>query len=169
MRKKTFLTALAVMFLFGATQLSAQIRFGGQLNYGDDTDFGLGARLVLDDPALGEFRFIGSFDLYFPGSRSAGGVDVDGDYWEINGNIVYDFEVTTSPNLTPYVGGGLNVAHASAEATTPLVSASASDTELGVNLLGGLEFGVGKLRPFVEIKVELEGGEQFVITGGILF
>ena len=164
MRKKTFLTALAVMFLFGATQLSAQIRFGGQLNYGDDSDFGLGARLVLDDPALGEFRFIGSFDLYFPDSPS----DVDVDYWELNGNIVYDFDIVNKPTLTPYVGGGLNVAHVSRESTSPL-GGSASDTELGVNLLGGLEFGMGRLRPFVEIKVELEGGEQFVITGGILF
>jgi len=164
MGKKTFLTALAVMFLFGATQLSAQIRFGGQLNYGDDTDFGLGPRLVLDDPALGEFRFIGSFDLYFPDSRSG----VDADYWELNGNIVYDFEVKTSTKLTPYVGGGLNVAHASAKVSTPL-PASSSNTDLGVNLMAGLEFGAGRVRPFVELKVELEGGDQFVITGGILF
>ena len=165
MGKKTFLTALAVMFLFGATQLNAQIRFGGQLNYGDDTDFGLGPRLVLDDPALGEFRFIGTFDLYFP--DDGGGVDVD--YWELNGNIVYDFEVTTAPKLTPYVGAGLNVAHVSVDVTSPGLTGSNSNTELGVNLLGGLEFGLGKVRPFVEIKVELEGGEQFVITGGILF
>jgi opacity protein-like surface antigen len=164
MGKKTFLTALAVMFLFGAAQLSAQIRFGGQLNYGDDTDFGLGPRLVLDDPALGEFRFIGSFDLYFPDSPS--GVEVD--YWEVNGNIVYDFEIVNSPKLKPYVGGGLNIAHASAKTTTP-IPVSASNTDLGVNLMGGLEFGVGKVRPFVELKVELEGGDQFVITGGVLF
>lgn len=165
MGKKTFLTTLAVMFLFGATQLSAQIRFGGQLNYGDDTDFGLGPRLVLADPALGEFRFIGSFDLYFP--DDGGGVDID--YWELNGNIVYDFEVTTAPKLTPYVGAGLNVAHVSVDLTSPGLTGGGSNTELGVNLLGGLEFGLGKIRPFVEIKVELEGGEQFVITGGVLF
>jgi hypothetical protein len=162
MGKKTFLTALAVMFLFGATQLSAQIRVGGQLNFADDFDFGLGPRIVIADPALGEFRFIGTFDLFFPDSPTSG----DFDYWELNGNVVYDFAITSAPKLTPYVGGGLNIAHFSSSATGGLGS---SDTELGVNILGGMEFNVGAVHPFVELRIELEGGEQFVVTGGILF
>ncbi|NNG17568.1 MAG: hypothetical protein HKM89_13915, partial [Gemmatimonadales bacterium] len=122
MGKKTFLTALAVMFLFGATQLSAQIRFGGQLNYADDFDFGLGPRVAIADPALGEFRFIGTFDLFFPDSPAG----TDFDYWELNGNVVYDFAITSAPSLTPYVGGGLNIAHFSGSSTGGLGS---SDTE----------------------------------------
>jgi hypothetical protein len=165
MGKKTFLTALAVMFLFGATQLSAQIRFGGQLNIADDFDFGLGPRIVIADPALGEFRFIGTFDLYFPDSPS--GSDVD--YWEINGNVVYDFVIQSAPKLTPYVGAGLNIAHVSVSANTPIGSLGGSDTDVGANILGGLEFNVGRVRPFVELRIELEGGEQFVVSGGILF
>ena len=46
---------------------------------------------------------------------------------------------------------------------------SASDTDLGLNLLGGTLFGRGKVNPFVELRVELAGGEQFVLTGGVLF
>ncbi len=161
MGKIKFLAACAVMVVASAAQLSGQIRVGGQINFADDFDFGLGPRIVVADPALGEFRFIGTFDLYFPDDRA--GVDID--YWEINGNVVYDFAIQSAPTLVPYVGAGLNIAHASGG----VGNLGASDTNLGVNLLGGMEFKTGRLRPFVELRVELEGGEQFVVTGGLLF
>ena len=44
-----------------------------------------------------------------------------------------------------------------------------SDTDLGINLLAGTQFGTKAVTPFVELRVELAGGEQFVITGGLLF
>ncbi|HSM15425.1 MAG TPA: hypothetical protein VK845_00320 [Gemmatimonadales bacterium] len=159
MGKIKFLAACAVMVVASAAQLSGQVRVGGQINFADDFDFGLGPRIVVADPALGEFRFIGTFDLYFPDDRA--GVDID--YWEINGNVVYDFAIQSAPTLVPYVGAGLNIAHISGG------TGFGSDTDIGANLLGGMEFKTGRLRPFVELRVELEGGEQFVVTGGLLF
>ncbi len=75
------------------------------------------------------------------------------------------FKVEAS-SLAPYAGGGLNIAHKSKEFDD---GRSASDTDLGLNLLGGTQFGRGKVNPFVELRVELAGGEQFVLPGGVLF
>ncbi len=154
---KRVMALIAVLALAGglAADLRAQVRFGGQLNYGDNADFGIGARLeytprrlIPNAPVVSS----ASFDWFFP---STSGVD----YWELNYNIAYQF---TTPSLKPYAGGGLNVAHVSV--------GSFSDTKLGLNLMGGLKFAaMGRLAPFVEARVELSGGEQFVITGGVLF
>jgi opacity protein-like surface antigen len=108
-------------------------------------------------------QVIGSFDLFFP--------DIDGvDYWEINGNVVYLVEVPRSP-ISPYVGVGLNVARASVETTVLGQPVSASDTEIGLNLLGGVQFEAApKVKPYGEVRFEVSGGEQIpVITAGVAF
>lgn len=144
----------------GATNLHAQVRFGGQLGYADDADLGLGARVQVGLPNLNRIQFIGSFDLYFPSSVS--GVDVN--YWEINGNLKYDFAIS-NPMFGPYVGTGLHLAHASAS----IQGSGVSDTMLGLNILGGMAFHTGPMTPFAELRVEVGGGEQVILTGGLLF
>jgi opacity protein-like surface antigen len=142
-------------------------RFGVQGNYADDADFGVGARAQFGLDSVQEgLGLVGSFDYYFPGADddSELGVDVDVTYWEINANLVYT--LTKSGSLAPYVGAGLNVAHAGASAESGGVEVSVDETELGANLLGGVRFSD---RFFAEAKIELSGGEMFVITGGILF
>ena len=62
---------------------------------------------------------------------------------------------------TPYAGGGLNIAYSS--------RSGSSDVDPGFNLLGGTLLGSGPVHPFVEVRFELAGGEQFVLTGGVLF
>jgi len=103
-----------------------------------------------------------SFDYFFP----SGGAGVDVKYWEINGNVGYRIP-NMRGNLAPYVGGGLNIAHASASSG----GVSVSDTKAGLNLLAGTTFGraASKTKPFLEGRVTLSGGEQFVLTGGIRF
>ncbi len=138
-----------------------------QLSVADDVDVGIGARVVWD---LAQYQkglgIIGSFDYFFPGDEFLFFPDVTGDlsYFEINVNVTYTFE--TGRNIAPYVGGGLNIAHASIES----LGVEASDTEVGVNFLGGAIFNpAGRLMPFAELRVEASGGEQFIVTGGILF
>lgn len=46
---------------------------------------------------------------------------------------------------------------------------SGSDTKLGLNLLGGLQFQIGSLNAFSEAWLQLSGGEQFGLTFGLLF
>ena len=151
--RKILVAAAVMLCLVGVQTASAQgFRWGPEVSLGTDTDLGLGAR--------GEFDFSGSaltiiasFDYYFP--------DGSVDYWEINGNLIYNFNIPSAPTVTPYAGGGLNIGHASAEGY--------SDTDPGLNLLGGARFDAGSIMPFAEVKFTIEGVEQFVVTGGILF
>ncbi len=154
--RKRILTFAFLLFLAGtASEAQAQSRFGVQASIADDADFGVGVRLAISPPAGSPIKILTSFDWFFP--------DGDIDYWELNGNVVYLVPVQQSA-VAPYVGGGLNVAHFSSGGGT----FGSSDTDMGLNLLGGMEFG-GQLPLYLEARVEVSGGEQFVLTGGIYF
>ncbi len=150
---KRLLCAIAVVSLVGTADLAAQggLRYGPQVSYADDADFGIGGRLEIPVPVQ-RLSIITSFDIFFPGNSV--------DYWEINGNAKYAFALAESI-LGPYLGAGLHLARASANGN--------GNTELGANILGGMEFDTGPVVPFAELRVELGGGEQFVLTGGLLF
>lgn len=141
-----------------AAQNSAEpIRFGVQLNYGSEADIGIGGRVVHSLRGLfpaAPLSGIFSADIYFPGN--------DIKAFDINYNVVYNFYPRSAPKVMPYVGAGLDLAHASANGN--------SNTELGINFLGGMNFRTaGRLTPFVELKLTAEGSDQFVITGGLKF
>lgn len=157
---KKLMMALGVVCLvaLSAPQAQAQVSFGAQASFANDTDFGIGARANIGLPFPG-FKAIASFDYFFPDIEAL-------DYFEINGNAVYSISVPT-PGFAPYVGGGLNVARFSVD--TDLPGIGVSDTRMGLNLLGGAEFGTGPIRPFAELRLELEGGEQFILAGGVNF
>ena len=133
------------------------VAFGVQGGFADDMDFGIGGRAQYDlDPGLREgIDLIGSFLYFFPEDEGI----FDRDYWELNADAVY---VLRSADLRPYVGSGLNVARFSTDDGFDEVS----DTELGLNLIGGLRVGDGF---FAEARVQLSGGEQFLVTSGFVF
>jgi hypothetical protein len=148
------LIALLAICSGAAGSLNAQVRFGAQGSWGDESDLGIGARLEYGLEKLfpnAPVRSAASFDYFFPGS--------DLTYWEINYNVFYQFN---TEGLAPYAGGGLVLGYAS--------FGGSSDTDMGLNLGGGLKFKTaGKLAPFVEGRIELGAAEQLVITGGLLF
>ena len=156
--KKTLVMAAVLLCLVGVESAAAQgFRWGPELSLATDSDLGLGARVEFDlnGPPL---TIIGSFDYYFPdGSR---------DYFEFNGNLVYNFNIPSAPTITPYAGGGLNIGHKSWDAND---GEDRSDTDPGLNILGGARFDVGSVILFGEMKFTIEGGDQFVVTGGVLF
>ncbi len=164
---KKLLGITCALALLGSTgDLLGQVSVGPQLSYADDAEFGLGVRAVVDFSPFGQgLEGYGSFDYYFPDAPL--GADID--YWEINANLAYAFRIVGAPTITPYAGGGLNIAHGSVTIDGFGTPVNGSDTQLGLNLLGGTRFQAGPVRPFAEIKIELEGGEQFVIAGGVLF
>jgi hypothetical protein len=144
---------------------SQRVVFALQADWGSDTDFGIGARAIFGLQSLFPKTPLDahvSFDYFFP----SGGAGVDVKYWEINGNVGYRIP-NMRGTLAPYVGGGLNIAHASVSSG----GLTASDTKAGLNLLAGTTFGraASKMKPFLEGRVTLSGGEQFVLTGGIRF
>lgn len=170
--KRLLIAAFAVLIASALAQpAQAQVQFGVQANYADDFDFGIGARAQFDlgsmlqlEGAMASLRGAVTGDFYFP---DCGGVDCS--YMEINGNALYPFEV--EGDLEPYAGGGLNIARFSTEFTEPVsgTTSSSSDTDLGLNAIGGANFDLGSMAAFAEAKIEIGGGEQFVLTFGVLF
>lgn len=153
----TYLALLLLLAPVGAI-CDDRVHVGGQLNWADDADFGVGGRVMVGLPTYPGLELLGSFDLFFP--------DGDVDYWEINGNAVYNFPIPEGLSVRPYTGGGLNIAHIDAGGRG---FGRGEDTDLGLNLLGGVKFPLDNFTPFAEARVELGGGEQFVLTGGFLF
>lgn len=166
------LTTASLVIMLLPTTLPAQVSLGGQLSVADDYDFGLGARATFGLPTAVPLEIIASADYFFPDRVT--GFDVS--YWEINANLVYLFNIPSSI-VGPYAGGGLNFAHASfstdlSQFGVPLPgelpAIEGSNSELGLNLVGGAKFNLGSLTPFGEFRIELSGGEQFVFSGGAL-
>lgn len=169
MRKAMIVLAAVAAVGLVAQTASAQtsdtrpVRFGVQADWGtDNVDFGIGARIVY--PALGTALNVkglegyASFDYFFPGNSLT--------YWELNPGVTYNLTIQGMRGFSPYVGGGLNVAHASVDLGA---FGKASDTKVGLNLLGGGRFALGKLAAYAEGRIEISGGERFVATFGILF
>ena len=162
MRKLITGACVALLILApGAAQ--AQIGLGAQLNWGDDVDLGVGVRGTYTLPTTFPLEVIGSFDYFFP-SVGVSGIDVN--YWEINANVVYLFSISSAV-VAPYAGTGLNFAHASVS-STEFLDTSVSDSEMGLNILGGAKFNLGQVMPFGELRVELGGGEEFIFTAGAM-
>lgn len=151
MRRLLLVGCLAGLF-FAPTTLSAQWSLGGQFSWGDDFDFAFGGRVIWDWPFEPGAFATGSFDLFFP--------KADVDYWEVNINIGQPIPIK-SDTFKPYAGAGLNWAHISAGGT--------SDNRFGLNLLAGLRYMLPSVAPFGELRWELGGGKQFVITAGVMF
>lgn len=131
-------------------------RFGIQGNWSDDADFGLGLRYEAGMtwllPRAGGLRLATSFDYFLD-------PPADLDLWEINANLI---NVMAVPNVRAawYLGGGLNVAHMGS-------GLGGSETRVGGNLLAGIRL-PGTFRPFLEGRLELGGGEMFVLTAGLM-
>ena len=154
--------AAALMAAVPATAFG-QVSLRPELSWGDDTDLGIGGRVVANVKSLEHWDFIGSFDVWFPDDSP----NVDVSAWEANGNLAYNFLIQGA-NLFPYAGGGLNIYHISVD-FDDLPGNDRDDTDLGVNLFGGVKFPASSVTPFAEVRVVLDGADQFALTGGILF
>ena len=177
MKRWAIVTLGLVLALWGSPA-DAQVSFGPQLVWGDDTDLGVGGRidfglagaLGIDD---GFFQNLfgsatGSYFFWDCGT----GIDIDNldcGYIEFNGNAGVPFTVESS-SLSGYFGSGLHVGRTSVDYKGEIIERTlASDTEIGLNLLGGFKFPISDLTGFVEGKFGLVGVEQFVLSFGFLF
>lgn len=159
MRKTVLGFALAATFAVAAPSIQAQpFQIGPTLAYHDDADFGIGATVGTQLPSLGQgIGFMGDFLIFFP--------DEDGvDYFELNGNVTYDFPLVNS-TVVPFVLAGLNLGRVSVDR----VGNDSNETELGLNLGGGVVFDLASFRPAVGGRFEIEGGEGFVIFATLPF
>jgi hypothetical protein len=160
MVKKLVLLGCSALLLAVPSVVQAQVSFGPQLSWGSDSDLGVGARAVIGLPQVRPgLEAIISGDYFF---IDCGGADCS--WIEVNANAA--IPVPLSPTLNTYVGAGLNIARVSVDVGPPF--GSVSNTEIGINVLGGLKFPAGTVTPFAEARFSIGGGEQFVLTGGVL-
>lgn len=172
MLRNVLTAALTTALVCSAAPLAAQVepRLGLGVSFADDFDLGIGVRTEFnlkkwleDDSFASRLIATGSFDYFFPDCE-------DCRYFEVNANLLHPFQLTAS-RLEPYAGAGLNVARFSVPdiVLDDGLAGGGSDTEVGLNILGGFYFPFGKLNAFAEGRLELNGGEQFVLSFGVLF
>jgi hypothetical protein len=75
-------------------------------------------------------------------------------------NVPFQFLVSDSP-VRPFVAPGLSLVHYTAR--------HGSDTQLYLNLIGGVLFDLHGIDPFVQLKVMVPHGSMAELMGGVLF
>lgn len=168
-KKLASVVALAGLLAFAPAQARAQAYAGPVLAYHDDFDLGLGGFVTVPMPSFAEgLSFIADLGIFFPGD----GMGTDVSYFELNGGVLYRFPVD-SDEISPFAMGGLNIARISIDhdgaGPGPGEGMDVDDTDLGLNLGGGVTFLSFPVRPSVGLKIELSGGDGFVLFGALGF
>ena len=135
----------------GAVQAQAQGRshFGPQLGYNFDGEaLVIGAQFSA--PIGRHLEFYPSFNWF--------AVDA-GTLLGFNADVKYRLPIQGADWL--YVGGGLNISMFSFEGF--------SNTDAGLNLIGGLESRSGNIHPFGELRLTVGDGSSAQIVGGLNF
>ena len=145
----TLLPGLLVMLGVSAAAAGGQAstHVGGRVGYNFDTrEVMFSANLTV--PMTSRVEFYPSIDVYAPDQGNRIGY---------NGDVKVRFPMVPGPQF--YAGGGLGVVSRTV--------GDFSDTDLGANLLLGLESRSGYVHPFVEGKVLLRDNSQFQLIGGL--
>jgi hypothetical protein len=116
-----------------------------------------GYNFELEEPTVGghftlpfarQLDFYPSMDVFLPeaGTRIM-----------FNGDLKYRFLTDTS--WDPYLGGGLNLLYRRLDGS--------GNSDLGANLLGGVEARVGNVHPFLEGRLVIQDDASFQLAGGL--
>lgn len=156
-----FVAAMCVA-VTSTTQVQAQekgdMAVGAQfaLGTGDSfTNVGLGAKFQWN--VIDRLRLEPSFNFFFKKDFVS--------MWDLNANVHYQFPVAAKVDLYPLAG--LSVLGAKAS----VLGFSTTDTEIGLNLGGGVDFDLSdKLVLNVEAKYKI-GGEwsRFILSAGVAY
>ena len=168
----TALLLVAGMFTMFSSQASAQLWIGGGLVYGEAIEnIGLQANGHLVVNEENKIR-VGAYITYFFGDNvDLGDTEIKTNLFAINFNGHY--MLVSSDQLILYGIGGINIGIVSIDIDGPgsqfidLVNTSDSDTEIGLNIGGGVEYGVEFGRIYAELKYVLGGFDQLVIGAGV--
>lgn len=172
MKRFTVLTALAFL-LAAAVPLSshAQFKVGPRatIDVGDIEEFAIGGDVRYDLSQVdAPIQLSGAFDFYFADDVQVGTEEASRTVFtvDLNGHYVFPTEGT----ISPYAGAGLGITSVSIDIDTPTGDFGGDDTDIGLNVVGGVEFQTGSVRPFAQGQFTLGGDfDRFGITGGVLF
>jgi hypothetical protein len=155
--KGRVLCALALAGLLLAPAAANAIDFGVRGGFYSDAEAGfLGGELLMG--VTRSWFFNPNIEYVF--------VD-DGSLWTVNGDVHYDFP--TRSNLAVWAGGGPALIFSELDAPRNCRNCEdQDDTELGLNLLGGVGFSKrGPIRPYVQGKVILADNTEAAIAFGL--
>ena len=154
----TFVLVFGVCVLAGLheARAQAQVEIGPRLGFdltGHVEDFFIGADARFGFSNL-PVLVNGALDIY---------LEEDFDFFQLSVNALYEFGVYNVA-FTPYAGAGIGISRKSFE------SEFRDDrTDAGLNLIGGVTFGFGNLRPFAQAQITVGDFGLFTIGGGLLF
>ena len=141
-----------------------EAEFGPRLGFdigGDFEEFFIGADGRLSFASL-PVLINPAFDFYF--------IEGDASFFQLSANVLYEFDIP-NPMVKPYVGGGIGLARFSVDTDNArlIQNIDATDTDAGLNLIGGATFSAGTLKPFAQAQITFGDFDLFTITGGLLF
>lgn len=150
-RSIVFPGSIVAALLLTSADVSAQAstHVGARLGYNFESDEAiLGANLTV--PISTRIEFYPSLELYVPDRGNKVG---------FNGDVrVF---LPTRPSYNLYAGGGLGLVNRNLDAI--------SNTDVGVNLLFGIESRIGRIHPLGEARLLLHDDTQLVLFAGVNF
>lgn len=146
---------LGILFVLN-TNAMAQNEFsaGGGLAYGTEVE-AIGIQGGATYSFTEEFRGAADIIIFFPDNY---------DWWELNLNGHYKF--LAEEGISVYALAGINYATLSVDFGQ---LGSASDSEVGLNIGGGAEFGVDFAKLYTELKFVLGNADQLALSAGLRF
>lgn len=172
MKRFTVLTAFAFL-LAAAVPLSSQAQFKvgprATIDVSDIDAFAIGGDVRYDlSQVEAPIQLSGAFDYYFADDVVIGTEEVSQTIFTVDLNGHY--MIPTEGAIAPYAGAGIGITSVSFDIDTPIGNVGGDDTDIGLNLVGGIEFQAGSVRPFAQGQFTVGGDfDRFGITGGILF
>ena len=146
---RTVLASTIVAILATAANAGAQAttHVGARVGYNFARDEAMfSANLTV--PMTNRIEFYPSLDIYTPETGNRMG---------FNGDVKVTFPVATGPQF--YAGAGVGIVNRNV--------ANISTTDVGANLLMGVESRAGWIHPFAEGKVQLHDRAMFQMIGGL--
>lgn len=149
----------------------------GDLGDGAESGFAVAGHVYFKPAGITALRFRGdvSYDRWGVERRLTGGV-VDANLRALGvvANAIFDVASSNTSTVKPYLLGGVGLFNAKATASAGSLSASESDTNLGVQVGGGLTFQLSGFSTFLEAKyvnafTEGDNSTWIPITFGVRF
>jgi opacity protein-like surface antigen len=176
-RWSVLLAGLAFLFVaMPAEETEAQVTFGPQAIFWDLDRPGVGARVDIgladsfgiDEGFFEELKASINGSYVFGESESFPGGSASWNVIVINANAVVPFEVDAA--ITPFAGAGINHTRFSSSISNGGFGGFGfTGTFSGLNLLGGIEFGLGDLPSFAELQYSTSGAGYLTLGFGVMF
>ncbi len=153
--------ALALTFVPERANAQSPLSFGAHGLYDFDAEsFGIGAQ-VRTGVNLGGFGLVLNPNVEYLFIDDIGGIDRT--HFRVNADLLYQIGASYVEVFQPYLGAGLGIQRTSADGDF-------DNTDVGLNLLAGANFGIGApVVPFVQAGLFIGDQSLVGVKVGILF